>query len=89
MRQRFIDFYDASPTTLTGISAFGHMICKYELNKGDNRITPTAVPDSLNYVVDVAPQERWDLDLTTAVGGGRLLDIFEQIKTEMIRESAI
>lgn len=33
-----------------------------------------------DYVVDVAPQERWNLDLTTNVGGGRILDIFEQVK---------
>jgi hypothetical protein len=73
---------------LLGISAFGHIICKYELDKGNNRITPNAIPDSADYVVDVAPQERWDLDLTTDVGGDRILDIFEQVKNVMMREGA-
>ncbi|KAF8622537.1 hypothetical protein AX15_006940 [Amanita polypyramis BW_CC] len=38
MRQRFIDFYDASPTIFTGLSAFGHIVCKYELDKERERM---------------------------------------------------
>jgi hypothetical protein len=87
MRQRFTDFYDATPTVFTGISAFGHVICKYELDKEDNKVTPDAIPDSVDYLADVAPQERWDLDLTTDVGGHQILDIFEQVKSMMMREA--
>ena len=88
IRQRFIDFYDATPTVSTGISAFGHTICKYELNKEDNFVTPEAIPDSIKYIVDVAPRERWDLDLTTDVGGDRILAIFEQVKSRILAEGA-
>jgi len=48
MRQRFVDFYDATPTIFTGLSAFGYIVCKYELNKDDgNRITPAVVQTTL------------------------------------------
>ena len=33
MQQRFDNFYNATPAIFTGISAFGHIVCKYELNK--------------------------------------------------------
>ena len=89
MRQRFADFYDASSTIFTGISAFGHIVCKYELDKDDdNRITPEAVQNSINYVVDVAPRARWDLDLTTAEGAARVLNIFQTVKNVMVDEVA-
>jgi len=89
MRQRFADFYDASLTIFTGISAFGHIVCKYELDKdADNRITPEAVQNSMNFVVDVAPKAHWDLDLTTAEGAARILNIFQEVKNVMLDEGA-
>jgi len=89
MRQRFADFYDVSSTIFTGISAFGHIVCKYELDKhDDNRITPEAVQNSINFVVDVAPRARWDLDLTTAEGAARVLNIFQAVKNVMLDEGA-
>lgn len=78
--RRFADFYDASPTVFTGISAFGPVVCKYELNKEDKSFTPELIPDIGAYINDVAPLDRWDLDLRTDVGGDRILDIFEKVK---------
>jgi hypothetical protein len=89
MRQRFTDFYGASSTIFTGISAFGHIVCKYELNKEDgNGITPQGLQNSVNYVVDVAPRTRWDLDLTTPQGADRILKIFQEVKNVMLDEGA-
>ena len=89
MRQRFADFYDATPTIFTGISAFGHIVCKYELHKDDgNRITPGAIISSPDYVVDVAPKARWDLDLTTAEGATRIQAIFQHVKNVMLNEGS-
>ena len=89
MRRRFTDFYDATPTVFTGISAFGHIVCKYELNKENgNRITPAPVQSSMEHVIDVAPRALWDLDLTTAEGAGRILAIFQEVKNVMLNEGA-
>ena len=90
MRRRFSDFYDANtPSIFTGISTFGHIVCKYELNKENgNRITPAPVQGSMEYVIDVAPRARWDLDLTTAAGASRILAIFQEVKNVMLSKGA-
>jgi len=88
MRRRFTDFYHASPSIFTGLSAFGHMVCKFELNKEDgNRITPAPIRGSMEHVIDVAPLARWNLDLTTAEGAGRVLTIFREVKNVMLNEA--
>jgi len=49
MRRRFAEFYDATPSIFTGISAFGHIVCKYEIDKGlGNRIIPTPIRGPMN-----------------------------------------
>lgn len=87
MRRRFIDFYDATPTILTGISAFGHVVCKYELDKENKRITPSKIEKRTNCVTDVAPRARWDLDLTIAEGAARIQAIFQQVKDVKLNEA--
>jgi hypothetical protein len=84
MRRWFAEFYDAAPSIFTGISAFGHLVSKYELNKEDNRITPVPLQGSMEHIVDVAPRARWDLDLTTAAGADQILAIFQEVKNVMI-----
>ncbi|KIL59527.1 hypothetical protein M378DRAFT_169177 [Amanita muscaria Koide BX008] len=86
MRQRFLDFFDAMPTILTGISAFGHVVCKYELDKENKRITPSKIERRTNCVTDVAPRARWDLDLTTAEGAARIQAIFQEVKNVKLNE---
>ena len=87
MRRRFAELYDATPSLFTGISAFGHIVCKYELNKElNNRIIPPPTRGSDERVVDVAPRTRWDLDLTTAPGAARILNIFQEVKNVMLNE---
>lgn len=87
MRRRFAEFYDATPSLFTGISAFGHIVCKYEIDKGlDNQIMPAPIRGSDERVVDTAPRMRWDLDLTTAPGAARILEIFQQVKNVVLNE---
>ncbi|KAG6871299.1 hypothetical protein C0995_006324, partial [Termitomyces sp. Mi166 len=58
MRRRFRQFFETAPRTFIGLSAFGHMVCKYELRNAEgNRITPPAILKSNNYIIHV-PQER-------------------------------
>lgn len=85
MRRRFTDFYDATPSIFADISAFGHMVCKYELNKeNDNRISPAPIQSSMEHVVDVAPRAHWDPDLTSPAGADRFLGIFQEVKSVML-----
>ena len=88
MRQRFLDFFDNCPTILTGISAFGNVVCKYELDKENKRITPSKIARGTNCVTDVAPRARWDLDLTTAEGAARIHAIFQEAKNVKLNEGA-
>ena len=88
MRQRFVDFYDATPRILTGISAFGHVVCKYGLDKENKRITPSKMEKRTNCVTDIAPRARWDLDLTTAEGAARIQAIFQEVKNVKLNEGA-
>ena len=78
MRRCFTDFYDVTPSIFIGICAFGHIVCKYELNKEDNRIKPAPIQGSLELVV--APGNRWDLDLTTVAGAAQIPNIFQAVK---------
>jgi hypothetical protein len=85
---RFLIFYDATPTILTDISAFGHVVCKYELDKENKRITPSKIEKRTNCVTDVAPRARWDLDLTTAEGAARIQAIFREVKNVKLNKGA-
>lgn len=76
----------ATPPTLIGLSAFGHMVCPYELTTATGDVTPKELPLFLNYVTDIAPQERWDLDLMTDEGRNQLVAIIEQVKNVVLAE---
>src|SRR6266404_5244109 len=45
---------------LYGISAIGTRLCFYEFEKGPRRMTPQRIPSDHQFVVDVAPRERWN-----------------------------
>ena len=86
-RERFGDYYDATPSIFVGLSAFGHHVAQYTLNKEkNNKITPSRTLASPEHLVDVAPRQRWDVDLTTEEGGRRMLDIIQLVELVMIDE---
>ena len=85
--ERFGDYYDATPSIFVGLSAFGHHVAQYTLNKEENnKITPSRILASPEHLVDVAPRQRWDIDLTTEEGGRRMLDIIQLVELVMIDE---
>ena len=89
MQQRFDNFYNATPAIFTGISAFGHIVCKYELNKDNgNWITPAVIWSSPDHIVDVVSRVHWGLDLTTAEGAAWIQAIFQEVKNVMLNEGA-
>ena len=77
------DFFNSTPSVFAVISTFGHIICKYELNKeDDNWITSAPIRGSMEHVIDVAPTRR-DLYLTTTPGVGQILAIFRKSRCSM------
>ena len=86
-RERFGNYYDATPSIFVGLSAFGRHVAQYTLNKEkNNKITPSRILASPEHLVDVAPRQRWDVDLTTEEGGRRMLDIIQLVELVMIDE---
>jgi hypothetical protein len=83
MRQRIAEFCDPFPNLFICLSAFGTKVCKFSIDK-DNKcsiIEPTLITiGDPNMLVDVAPLERWDIDLTTERGLDRVANIFEKVK---------
>ena len=87
-RERFGDYYDATPSIFVGLSAFGRHVAQYTLNKEENnKITPSQILASPERLVDVAPRQRWGIDLTTEEGGRRMVDIIQLVELVMIDES--
>lgn len=43
----------------------------------------------MEHVIDVAARARWDLDLTTAAGAGRILNMFQEVKNMMLNEGRV
>ncbi|KAG6871298.1 hypothetical protein C0995_006323 [Termitomyces sp. Mi166 len=75
MRNRLKQFSDTAPRTYNGLSAFGHMVRKYELRKAEgNRLLPPRY------------QGLWDLNLVTDEGGDRIVAIMEAVKNMMLNE---
>ena len=67
-----------------GISAMGPRLCFYtaDLTLPNVRIMPTSIrsPDP-EYIVDTAPAHRWEYDILTPQGEGKLREVVEAIKT--------
>jgi len=69
IRKRFTQLHHSSPSKLRGVSAFGTSLCFYELDKITGKITPEPTEEySCSYGRDLAPKDRWDLDLLDQVG---------------------
>ncbi|KIM72899.1 hypothetical protein PILCRDRAFT_81537 [Piloderma croceum F 1598] len=81
MRVRFRSLYDLTPLpTLHGISAMGPRLAFYCLTKATGNIEPEYVERSRSRITDVVPANRWDSDITTAVGYGRFMQIVNDVR---------
>jgi len=78
MRRRFVQLYSKAPKTLRGISAFGSRLCLYTLEKRVNQILPPQVPNSETFIIDVAPQDRWDIDIMSDAGYNKVVELVNE-----------
>ncbi|KAF8218671.1 hypothetical protein L208DRAFT_1419637 [Tricholoma matsutake] len=80
MRDRFRSLYDLTPLPrLHGISAMGQRLAFYCLDKASGNVEPEYVERSRSRITDVVPAERWDLDITTAAGYERFMDVINNV----------
>lgn len=89
MRLRLRQFYDAGLSTLYGLSALGTKVCKYAVVKETRKVTPPFIKTDQDYVNDAAPAERWNMDVTTEDGFGKLEELAADIKTMAAFESKL
>ncbi|KIL57281.1 hypothetical protein M378DRAFT_171952, partial [Amanita muscaria Koide BX008] len=81
MRDRFRSLYDLTPLPrLHGISAMGQRLAFYCLDKATGNVEPEYVERSRSRVTDVVPANMWDLDITTAAGYERFMEVVNDAK---------
>ena len=82
MRNIFCSLYNlTSLPTLHGISAMGPRLAFCCLDKAAGNIELEYVEQSMNCIMDDAvPENRWDLDITTAVGYERFMEVVNDVK---------
>jgi hypothetical protein len=82
MRNRFSSFYDVVPTSkLHGISVMGQRLAFYSMEKATGHIIPERVHPAENYVADIVPVNRWELDITTEVGHQQFMAVVDDVKS--------
>jgi len=81
MRDRFRGLYDLTPLPrLHGISAMGQRLAFYSLDKSNGNVDPEYVERSRTRIMDVVPTNRWDLDITTAAGYERFMEVVNDVR---------
>jgi len=82
MRGRFLEFSSGSLPipTLYGLSALGTRLCIYEYTVETRTLTPPRIIPHPDIVTDIAPKERWDLELFEPQGEARLKQVVDHIK---------
>ncbi|KAF8491305.1 hypothetical protein JB92DRAFT_2753236, partial [Gautieria morchelliformis] len=87
MRERVLDFTAGSTPIpkLYGISALGTRFCVYEYNYASRSLTPLRIIPHPHLVTNIAPKERWDLDVLEPQGEVKLKEIVHHIK-EMVTD---
>ena len=81
MRERFGQLIeDVEISTLYGASAMGTKVCMYKLDRASRRLSPTAIPGNPELVTDIAPIDRWNIDIMTPEGEEELCKVVQQIK---------
>lgn len=91
MRERFVEFFDSTPSIMFGLSAFGPRICLYTLDKEtrENMILPHGIENSPLFVRDTAPLNRWNIDLMTDAGYDETMAFSNRVKQVMEREGQV
>ncbi|KAM6499124.1 hypothetical protein JOM56_004632 [Amanita muscaria] len=81
MRDRFRNLYDLTPLPrLHGTSAMGQRLAFYCLDKATGNVEPEYVERSRSRVTDVVPANMWVLDITTAAGYERFMEVVNDAK---------
>ena len=82
MRNRFDDFIESVEIqTFYGISAIGTNLCVYTQDRKTGYVLPELIPDDRRYSIDIAPANRWNLDVLTPQGEERLRNVATHVKT--------
>ena len=69
MQDRFFNLFDeVEIPVLYGLSALGSRLCVYTFTKSTNKLEPTLIINTGNRLMDVAPAQRWDIDIMSKEG---------------------
>ncbi|KAF8965168.1 hypothetical protein BGZ46_000643 [Entomortierella lignicola] len=67
--------------TLIIISAIGSMCCVYRFDTATGQVEPPRImPTNPRIIEDLAPTERWDIDISTLAGRVELNNWFDSVK---------
>ncbi|KAF8327617.1 uncharacterized protein EI90DRAFT_3223863 [Cantharellus anzutake] len=81
MHERFLNFTGSIPIPMFyGLSVLGTRFCIYKYSVANRSVTPPCIPPSDNFIVNVAPKERWDFDLLEVDRKARLKELVAHIK---------
>ena len=81
MKDRFLTLSDLTPLPrLHGISAMGQKLAFYCLDKATDHIDSEYVEQSSTSMLNGVPANGWDLDITTAAGYERFMEVVNDIK---------
>jgi len=82
MRARFFDLADVVDLpVIHGVSALGTCLCSYLYQRNNNTLTPPRIPLDAEFMNDVAPAARWDIDLLSEEGVERMTEVAGAVKT--------
>ena len=62
------------------LSALGTRFCVYEYTVANRLLTPPHIVPHPKLVTDIAPKERWNLDILEPQGEARLREVVDHVK---------
>ena len=82
MRTQFFDLADVVDLpVIHGVSALGTRLCLYSYQRHNNTLTPPRIPPDAEFMNDIAPAARWDIDLLSEEGVERMTEVAGAVKT--------
>ncbi|KAF9344284.1 hypothetical protein BGX26_004577 [Mortierella sp. AD094] len=87
VRERFVSLHASIRlSSLHIVSMVGTRCCVYTYNESQRQVTPAKIePTDLRIVEDLAPAERWNIDIATLEGRLALNAVFDEVK-RMVQE---